>query len=200
MPKKLDPKEGYSRFAASYDSNEKYWDSFEKKYLNTYIESAERKKVLDAGAGTGRLSVKLAKAGAQVTALDFSEEMLEKLRKKDSSITCIEGDMEDMPLPDDTFDLVFSSLAMVHLKKITPFLDECYRVLKDDGKLILVNVHYRKPMVLNDDQGSYTIKCYNHFPRHVREAAEELAYGVEDEIIVTEGDDVWISHILVLKK
>ena len=108
--------------------------------------------------------------------------------------------MEDMPLPDDTFDMVFSSLALVHLKKIEPFLDECYRVLKDDGQLVLVNVHYRKPMVLKDDNGKYTIKCFNHFPRHVRETAEELAFGIENEIIVTEGDDVWVSQILVLKK
>ena len=200
MTKRLEPKEGYARFAIEYDENEKYWNSFEKLHLNPYIESAKGKKVLDAGAGTGRLSVRLFNEDADITALDISPEMLSQLHKKNPDITTIEGELEDMPFEDDTFDMVFSSLALVHLKKIEPFLDECYRVLKDDGKLILVNVHYRKPMVLKDDKGKYTIKCYNHFPRHVREAAEELAYGVEDEIIVTEGDDVWVSQILVLKK
>lgn len=196
----LDPKEGYARFAASYDENEKYWDSFEQNYLKDHIKAVKGKKVLDAGAGTGRLSIRLFDAGADVTALDISPEMLSELNKKNPEIETVEGDLEHMPFADDTFDMVFSSLALVHLKKIEPFLDECYRVLKDDGKLVLVNVHYRKPMVLKDDRGKYIIKCYNHFPRHVREAAEELAYGVEDEIIVTEGDNVWISQILVLKK
>ena len=35
----------------------------------------ERKTVLDVGAGTGRLSVRMAKAGAEVTALDISQEI-----------------------------------------------------------------------------------------------------------------------------
>ncbi len=200
MTKKLNPQEGYARYAKEYDENEKYWDSFEKQNLNPYIKSAKDKKVLDAGAGTGRLSVKLTNAGAEVTALDLSPEMLAILKSKNQDINTVEGDLEDIPLEDETFDLVFSSLALVHLKKIEPFLDECYRVLKDDGKLILVNVHYRRPMVLKDNQGKYTIKCFNHFPRHVREAAESLAFGIEDEIIVTEGDDVWVSQILVLTK
>ncbi len=200
MTDKLDPKEGYARYAATYDKGEKYWDSFEKQYLKPYIELVKGKKTLDAGAGTGRLSVRLAKAGAQVTALDISPEMLAILKSKNPDVETVEGDLEDMPFEDDSFDMVFSSLALVHLKKIEPFLDECYRVLKDDGKLVLVNVHYRKPLVLQDEKGKYIIKCYNHFPRHVREAAEELAYGIEKEIIVTEGDDVWVSQILVLKK
>ena len=34
----------------------------------------------------------------------------------------------------------------------------------------------------------------------VREAAEKLAFGVENEIMVDEGDNIWISQILVLKK
>jgi ubiquinone/menaquinone biosynthesis C-methylase UbiE len=200
MVKRLEPKEGYARFASIYDENEKYWDNFEQNYLKGHIRSVKGKKVLDAGAGTGRLSIRLFDAGADVTALDISPEMLSVLHKKNPDIKTIEGDLENMPFPDDTFDMVFSSLALVHLKKIELFLDECYRVLKDDGRLILVNVHYRKPMVLKDNKGKYTIKCYNHFPRHVRETAEELAFGVEDEIIVTEGDNVWISQILILKK
>lgn len=200
MTKKLDPQEGYARFAKSYDDNEKYWNSFEKQNLIPYIKSAKGKKVLDAGAGTGRLSVKLTNVGADVTALDISPEMLAVLQSKNSNIKTIEGDLENMPFENEEFDMVFSSLTLVHLKKIELFLDECYRVLKDDGKLILINVHYRKPMILKDEKGRYIIKCYNHFPRHVREVAEELAFGIENEIIVTEGDDVWISQILALTK
>lgn len=200
MSKPLNPQEGFARYADKYDDLEKYWDSFEQEYLRPYIRKAEGKKVLDAGAGTGRLSMKLKKAGAEVTALDLSPEMLDKLRKKDSSIPAIVGDVEEMPFEENTFDMAFSSLTLVHLKKIEPLLDEVYRVLKDDGIFVLVNIHYRKPMTLWDDQGRYTITCYNHFPRHVREAAEKLAYNVDDEILVTEGDNVWISQILILRK
>lgn len=200
MTKKLDPQEGYARYAAIYDEKQDYWDSFEKQFLKPYIEQAKGKNVLDAGAGTGRISLKLLSEGATVTALDISPQMLSRLNAKSGGIETVEGDMENMPFEDDSFDMVFSSLAMVHLKKIDRFMDECYRVLKDDGLFILVNVHYRKPMILKDNEGRYTIKCYNHFPRHVREQAEELAFRIEDETIVTEGDDVWVSQVLVMKK
>ncbi|MBU0728055.1 class I SAM-dependent methyltransferase [Patescibacteria group bacterium] len=200
MNRGLPPKEGYARYAAEYDELQKYWDSFEKDYLKPYIEESKDKKVLDAGAGTGRLSVRLHNAGADVTALDISPDMLYLLEQKEPMIETVIGDMEDMPFEDDTFDVVFSTLAMVHLKKVDKFLDECYRILKDDGKVVLVNIHFRKPMILKDNQGKYTIQCYNHFPRHVRKAAEELAFGIEEDVLVTEGDDVWVSQVLVLKK
>jgi len=200
MKRGLDPKTGYARYAHEYDEREKFWDSFEKDKLAPYIAEAKGKKVLDAGSGTGRITLRLHEAGAEVTALDISPDMLVLLEKKQSDIETVEGDMEDMPFEDDTFDMVFSSLALVHLKKLEPFLDECYRVLKDDGKLVLVNIHYRKAEMLNDNQGRYTIAGYNHFPRHVTKAAENLAYNIEHDEIITEGDDVWVSQLLVLRK
>ncbi|PIZ71645.1 hypothetical protein COY07_04535 [Candidatus Peregrinibacteria bacterium CG_4_10_14_0_2_um_filter_43_11] len=200
MKRGLDPKTGYARYAHEYDQSERHWDSFERNNLAPYFQQASGKKVLDVGAGTGRISQKLFDAGADVTALDISPEMLEILSQKNGLIETVEGDMEETPFEDESFDMIFSSLAMVHLKKIEPFLDECYRILKDEGKMVLVNIHYRKPLVLRDGKGSYTIECYNHFPRHVREAVESLAFGIENEIIVDEGDDVWVSQILILTK
>ena len=200
MQRGLDSKSGYARYAHEYDDLEKFWDSFEQDRLAPYIAQSSGKEVLDAGAGTGRIALRLHTAGAKVTALDLSPEMLAKLHQKNSEIEVVEGDMEHMPFEDEKFDMIFSSLALVHLKKVEPFLDECYRVLKDDGKVVLVNIHYRKSMILKDGQGRYTIQAYNHFPRHLREAAEKLAFGIEHDELLTEGDDVWVSQVLVLKK
>ena len=200
MQRSLDSKSGYARYAHEYDDLERFWDSFEQDKLAPYIAKSSGLDVLDAGAGTGRISLRLHAAGARVTALDLSPDMLALLHQKDADIKIVEGDMEAMPFDDDSFDMVFSSLALVHLKKVEPFLDECYRVLKDDGRLVLVNIHYRKSMILKDNRGRYTIAAYNHFPRHLREAAEALAFGVEHDEILTEGDNVWVSQVLVLKK
>lgn len=200
MKKGLSPKEGYARYAREYDEAEKYWDSFEQNKLAPYIQSAKGKKVLDAGAGTGRLSVRLHQAGAEVVALDISPAMLARLEQKEPAVKTVVGDMEAMPFEDDNFDMVFSTLALVHLKNVEPFLDECYRVLKDEGQLVLVNIHFRKPLVLKDREGTYTIQCYNHFPRHVTEAAEKLAFKIEHDEILTEGDKVWVSQVLEMVK
>jgi len=200
MKKGLDPKAGYARYAKEYDERQRYWGSFEQNALRPYIQESAGLKVLDAGAGTGRLSVKLYKAGANVTALDISPEMLALLKRKEPQVKCIEGDMEKMPFADGEFDRVFSSLAIVHLKDVEPFLDECYRVLKDGGILVLLNIHFRKPLTLKDDEGTYSIQCYNHIPKHLTKAAEELAFGIVEDRLLHEGDDVWVAQILVLRK
>ena len=128
--------------------------------------------------------------------------MLAILSQKDAEIPTVLSDMFTMPFEDNSFDLLFCSRALVHVKKneVTAFLDECYRVLKDDGLLVLVNIHIRKTDVLHDGQGRYSIACYNHFPRHVRKAAEDLAFGIEQDELITEDSDVWVSQILVLRK
>jgi len=200
LKRALPAREGYARYARQYDEQENYWDSFEQERLKEYVDSSDGKTVLDAGAGTGRLSVRLAAAGANVTALDISPHMLALLTKKDARIQAVEGDMEAMPFEDESFDRVFCTLALVHVKEVTPFLEEAYRVLKDGGELILINIHFRKAMLLKDAQGCYTIACYNHFPPHVFKAAQDLAFGVVKNEILTEGDNVWVSQFLVLKK
>jgi len=200
MRRGLPSDEGYGRYASQYDEKEKFWDSFEQNAYLSYIVDSKDKKVLDAGAGTGRVSVRLAEAGADVTALDICPEMLNILKTKTSKIKTVVGDMEHMPFEDDSFDMVFSALSLIHLKKIEPFLDECYRVLKNDGKLVLVNIHYRKPEMLHDSQGRYTIQAYNHYPKHIVKTAEHLAFTIEKNEILTEGDDVWVSQVIVLRK
>lgn len=65
-------------------------------------------RVLELGAGTGRLALPLAARGHDVTALDISDAMLDRLRAADPDalVTAVRGDMAG-PLPAGPFDLVF---------------------------------------------------------------------------------------------
>jgi ubiquinone/menaquinone biosynthesis C-methylase UbiE len=85
----LDSKEGYDLAAATYDKKEKYLNSFEQSKLLPLLGDCQDKKILDVGAGTGRLAVELAKKGALVTALDVSEAMLEVLQRKNKKIKTV---------------------------------------------------------------------------------------------------------------
>lgn len=88
-----------------------------EKLLKKYLGNIPGKKVLDAGCGTGFLSVILAKNGWKVTAIDNSSDMLEQAKITAEQyglseyITFLKRDAEHTELTSDTFDAVVSRHA-----------------------------------------------------------------------------------------
>jgi len=190
---------GYNAAALFYDTKETYLNSFEQGKLIPLLGNVKGLKILDVGAGTGRLSIPLAKAGASVTALDVSEEMSRKIKNKNKKIKIVVGDAEDLPFDDGAFDIVTAAFLIVHLKNPTRFFDEAYRVLKDNGLLVVTNINQKTPPVVKTKAGYIIIESFYHRPERVREILESLAFGIEEEIFVRE-KDVWINQIIVCKK
>ena len=194
---------GYNLAADGYDKKEAYLNSFEKGNVLKLLGDIKDKMILDIGAGTGRVSVPLAKAGAKVTALDVSEEMLRQVQGKSKKgkvvIETVVGDAESLPFEDNSFDMVVAGFLIVHLKDPTRFLDEAYRVLKDGGVLLVTNINQKDPPVVKTKEGDIIIESYYHRPERVREILESLAFGINEEIFVREGER-WINQILLCSK
>jgi len=74
--------QGYNLYANFYDKKLAYLDSFEQFSLLPNLGIVKNKKILDVGAGTGRLALRLAEKGGIITAIDISEKMLRKLEEK----------------------------------------------------------------------------------------------------------------------
>lgn len=201
MPKVeiLNSSSGYDLAALDYDKKEKYLNSFEQNKLLPLFGEVNGKKILDVGAGTGRLSLVLGKAGAQVTALDVSMEMLKILAKKNGKIETVVGEADDLPFEDNTFDFVTATFLIVHLKNPTAFFDEAYRVLKDNGRLIITNINQKEAPEVKIKQGKIKIESYYHRPEKIIEELENLAFKIEKNIFVYE-KDVWINQIVVAVK
>src|SRR4029079_17279970 len=66
------------------------------------VEPGDR--VLDACCGTGDLAVAASRAGARVTGLDFSRRMLERARGKSAEVEWVQGDAQQLPFEDASFD------------------------------------------------------------------------------------------------
>ncbi len=190
---------GYDLVAPHYDEKENYLNSFEKGKIWEVLGDLAGKKILDAGAGTGRLSIEFARRGAFVTALDLSGEMLKILARKSPHIELKIGDVEALPFGDNEFDIVVAAFLIVHLKNPTLFFDEAYRVLKDGGRLLVTNINQKEPPEVKTPQGPIKIESYYHRPEKIREILAELAFGIEVEEFVKSGEN-WINQIIVARK
>ena len=102
--------------------------------------------ILDLGSGFGGASRYLASNhGAQVTALNLSSVENERHRQLNErtglsdSITVIDGNFEDIPCPDEHFDIVWSQDAILHSDTRETVLREVDRVLKKKGQFIFTD-------------------------------------------------------------
>jgi len=195
----LDSAEGYDLAAEDYDKKEKYLNSFEKGKFLSLLPEIKDKKILDVGAGTGRVSLPLALAGAQVTALDVSEKILEVLKRKNKKITTVVGEAENLPFENESFDIVTAAFLVVHLKDPKIFFDEVYRVLKPDGLFLVSNINQKEPPVVKTKEGDIQIKSYYHRPEKIKDSLQDLAFSIEKEEMIFESE-VWVNQILLLKK
>ena len=98
------------------------------------------KDVLDAGAGTGFLSVFAAKAGHRVTGVDLSPAMLEHARQRARTmgvaVEFIEGDAMHLPYPGDSFDAVISRHVLWTMTEHQRAFAEWARVTRTGGEVI----------------------------------------------------------------
>lgn len=89
-------------------------------------------RVLDAGCGEGTLSILAAQKGAEVTGCDISAPNIEAAKKfaeqAGATINFIQSDVENIPFPDNSFDLVLSSHVLEHIPNFDRGLHEIYRL------------------------------------------------------------------------
>jgi SAM-dependent methyltransferase len=94
-------------------------------------------RVLDVACGTGNAAIPAARAGGDVTGLDITPELLEGGRRKASDagveVEWVEGDAEDLPFGDASFDRVFSTFGHMFAPRHRQTADEMARVCGEGG-------------------------------------------------------------------
>jgi demethylmenaquinone methyltransferase/2-methoxy-6-polyprenyl-1,4-benzoquinol methylase len=100
-------------------------------------------KVLDLCCGSGQATKFLVQFSQDVTGLDVSPVSLERALGNVPQARYVEALAEEMPFPDNQFDLVHTSVAMHEMKPsiLRQILQEVYRVLKPGGVFTLVDFH-----------------------------------------------------------
>ena len=98
------------------------------------LEHASGARVLDLGAGTGKLTATLVAVGAEVVAVEPDPTMLAELRRALPEVRALQGSAEALPLPDASIDAVLAGNAM-HWFDMTVAGPEIARVLAPGGVL-----------------------------------------------------------------
>jgi ubiquinone/menaquinone biosynthesis C-methylase UbiE len=97
--------------------------------------------VLDVACGTGITAITACRTGAKVTGIDFTPELLERAKEEAALVGVTEGiewkhgDAEDLPFPDNSFDVVLSSLGHMFTPRPEVAAKELIRVTKEGGRI-----------------------------------------------------------------
>lgn len=115
------------------------WD----RILDLVLPPAGPLDALDAGSGTGFLALELAARGHRVTGIDFAPSMVARAQEKAAALGLParfdQGDAENLPYPDGSFDLVISRHVLWTLPHPEQALDEWRRVLRPGGRLVVID-------------------------------------------------------------
>jgi ubiquinone/menaquinone biosynthesis C-methylase UbiE len=105
------------------------------RQILAFLSPIAGRRILDVGTGTGRAAIALAKAGATVTGVDASREMLavaeRRAREEGVAVTFAPGDAHRLPFPDGAFDAVVCLRVLMHTPDWRGSLGELCRVAGD---------------------------------------------------------------------
>ncbi len=141
-----DTKEFFDRVAPEWSSlRSGYYD---EDVINRLLSAGLLKEdmvLVDLGAGDGYLSRAAAANVDTVIAVDISGAMIAELTKKASkeglkNIQCIVSDGCDMPLADNSADIVCANMFLHHIEEPVTAIKEMYRILKPGGRVFLADL------------------------------------------------------------
>lgn len=131
----------YDRVARIYDIFEQPMEVMSLKKWRLEVTRDLKGKVLEVGVGTGK-NIPYYPEGIDITAIDFSEKMLERAKEKakklNKKVNLIQMDAQDMKFSDNTFDTVFTTCVFCSVPDPIKGLKEIRRVCKPTGKIIMI--------------------------------------------------------------
>lgn len=132
----------WDRKSASYDKEMSAWDRRLFGDSREWVCSRAVGQVLEVAVGTG-LNLRFYPNEVAITGIDLSERMLDIARNRathlNRDVTLRQGNAHTLPFDDASFDTVICTFGLCAIPDTDTAIDEMLRVLRPDGRLILVD-------------------------------------------------------------
>ena len=164
-------REAYNLWAEQYDTNLNKTRDLEAHALKEILSEITFDNCLEIGCGTGKNTEWLTTKAKRITAVDFSEDMLNKANAKIQSdkVEFVQADINkdwrfQMRQP---FDLAVFSLVLEHIEKLDHIFEQLYPYIKDHGYVYIGELHpykqYNGVMAkFETEEGLTEVTCYVH--------------------------------------
>ena len=184
----------YNKIAGIYDTLSNRSEEPLRKAGLEILHPEPGELILEIGFGTGRSIVEIAKAlesKGKVYGIDLSEKMLEiakkRARKKnvENMIQLSCGDTKHLPYENESLDGIFMSftLELFDTPDIVPVLNECKRVLKTGGRIVVVSMSRLCPERFRTRMFEWVHRHFPHYfdcrPIFVKQALEDAGFKID---------------------
>ena len=173
-------KTDWDNVASWYDTHLEGGDTYQAKVvapnLLRILSLRKGETVLDLACGQGYFSRLMADTGAVVTGVDLSQELITMAKEKSSTITYRTASADSTGLSAQSVDTVVTVLAFENIKKIDETVAEIQRVLKKEGRFVLVMLHSAFRIPQHSDWGFDTKKDtqYRRVDRYLSEVKIDI--------------------------
>lgn len=110
--------------------------------LGSQIQRMDHPNVLECGCGPGDILARLAPLNCKLTGLDLNPRFLGLASERVPTATLVEGSLEQLPFPDESFEIVYAVGVFLYLKDGEKAAKEIARVTRPGGFVLISNPNY----------------------------------------------------------
>jgi ubiquinone/menaquinone biosynthesis C-methylase UbiE len=184
----MDVRNAYDIWASQYDGNDNQTRDLEGHALRVMVGNFSFDRILEIGCGTGKNTAWFVERAKQVTAVDFSDEMLARAKQKTTSAK-VDFKTADITLPwtftDKQYDLISFSLVLEHIHDLSHIFREVSKSLTAGGLVYIGELHPFKQYSgtkarFETDKGLQVVECFAHHISDFTQAAKTSGLTVID--------------------
>ena len=208
---KLEPvntEQAYDRWSGDYDTVINKTRDLEAVAFRAALSENSYSNALEIGCGTGKNTVWLMEHSENVTAVDFSPEMLARAKAKIESEHVRFALMDvrhEWPFPKENFDLISVSLMLEHIENIGFVFQQAHKVLKTNGVFYLGELHPFKQYQgskarFETGDSTFLLECFVHHVSDFFQSAVQNGFEAVDlKEWFDDGDRSVVPRILAMK-